>query len=99
MRKDHAVTTAQILDKVKDSVAPLPSQREYMKNLATILAMHINRNLLIDDGFAPDDLPVQSALIVAPTGQGKTFLLRKMGKYVEFKFHRCGLLYACGREF
>lgn len=80
MRKDHAVTTAQILDRMKDSVAPLPSQREYMKNLATILAMHINRNLLIDDGHAPDDLPAPSAIIVAPTGQGKTFLLRKMVK-------------------
>ena len=51
MRKDYAVTTAQILEKVKDSVAPLPSQKEYMQNLATILAMHINRNLLIDDGM------------------------------------------------
>lgn len=77
MRKDHAVTTAQILDKMKDSVAPLPSQKEYMKNLATILAMHVNRNLLIDDGYATDDLPVPSAIVVAPTGQGKTFLLRK----------------------
>ena len=80
MRKNHAVTIVQILDKIKDSVAPLPSQKEYMKNLATILAMHINRNLLIDDGYAPDDLPVPSAIIVAPTGQGKTFLLRKMVK-------------------
>ena len=83
MRKDHAVTTAQILDRMKDSVAPLPSQREYMKNLATILAMHINRNLLIDDGHAPDDLPAPSAIIVAPTGQGKTYLLRKMTKVLD----------------
>ena len=80
MKKDHAVTTAQVLEKVRDSVAPLPSQKEYMNNLAMILAMHINRNLLIDDGFAPDDLPAPSAIIVAPTGQGKTFLLRKMVK-------------------
>lgn len=83
MRKDHAVTTAQVLEKVKDSVAPLPSQKEYMKNLAMILAMHINRNLLIDDGYASDDLPAPSAIIVAPTGQGKTFLLRKMVKALE----------------
>lgn len=66
--------------KVKDHVAPLPSQEGYMKSLAGLLAMHLNRNLLIDDGYAPDDLPVPSAIVVAPTGQGKTFLLRKMVK-------------------
>ena len=54
-----------------------------MKNLAMILAMHINRNLLMDDGYTPDDLPAPSAIIVAPTGQGKTFLLRKMVKALE----------------
>lgn len=80
MNKHHAVTTAQILEKVKGHVAPLPSQGEYMKNLAGLLAMHINRNLLIESGYAPDELPVPSAIVVAPTGQGKTFLLRKMAQ-------------------
>ena len=83
MRKRHAVTTAEILEKVKDHVAPLPSQEGYMKSLAGLLAMHLNRNRLIDDGYAPDDLPVPSAIVVAPTGQGKTFLLRKMVKTLD----------------
>ena len=83
MRKRHAVTTAEILEKVKDHVAPLPSQEGYMKSLAVLLAMHMNRNRLIDDGYAPDDLPVPSAIVVAPTGQGKTFLLRKMVKMLH----------------
>lgn len=83
MRKRHAVTTAEILEKVKDHVAPLPSQEGYMKSLAGLLAMHLNRNTLIDDGYAPDDLPVPSAIVVAPTGQGKTFLLMKMVKVLN----------------
>lgn len=83
MRKRHAVTTAEILEKVKRHVAPLPSQAGYMKSLAGLLAMHMNRNLLIDDGYAPDDLPVPSAIVVAPTGQGKTYLLRKMVKALD----------------
>lgn len=83
MRKRHAVTTTEILEKVKDHIAPLPSQEGYMKSLAGLLAMHMNRNTLIDDGYAPDDLPVPSAIVVAPTGQGKTFLLRKMVKTLD----------------
>lgn len=65
-----------------------------MKNLATILAMYINRNLLIDNGYTPDDLPVPSAIIVAPTGQGKTFLLRKMVKALDMNLIAvdCGTL-------
>ena len=78
MNRQRTVTTAQILEKVRGQVAPLPSQAGYMKNLAGLLAMHINRNLLIDAGYAADTLPVPSAIVVAPTGQGKTFLLRKM---------------------
>ena len=83
MHKLHAVTTAEILEKVKGHVAPLPCQEGYMKSLASLLALHMNRNLLIDNGFAPDDLPAPSAIVVAPTGQGKTYLLRKMVKVLN----------------
>lgn len=64
-------------------VAPLPSQAGYLKDLAVILAMHINRNTLIDQGHKPDELPTASAIVVAPTGQGKTFLLKKMAECME----------------
>jgi len=44
----------------------------------------INRNLLLDEGgYAPDTLPVPSCLVVARTGQGKTYLLRKMVKALD----------------
>lgn len=74
------ITSEQILKKTLQYVAPLPSQQGYAKALASIFAMHIHRNELIDDGFSPDELPATSALVVAPTGQGKTFLLRKMAE-------------------
>ena len=53
--------TAEILEKVKEHIAPLPSQGWYMKSLAGLLAMHINRNLLIDDGYAAHLLRTQTA--------------------------------------
>lgn len=36
----------------------------------------------MDEGYLTDDLPNMSAIVVAPTGQGKTFLLRKMAESV-----------------
>lgn len=77
---DNHVTSAKILEETLEHIAPLPSQQGYAKTLASIFAMHIHRNELIDDGFSPDGLPATSALVVAPTGQGKTFLLRKMAE-------------------
>jgi len=79
----NAITSSEILERVGKVVAPLPSQAEYMKELAGILAMHINRNLLIDQGHKPDELPMVSAIVVAPTGQGKTFLLKKMAECLD----------------
>ena len=73
------MTSQQILDKVlAESIAPLPSQAGYAKALAEIFSLHLRKNILMDDGFSPDELPSLSSLVVAPTGQGKTFLLRKM---------------------
>lgn len=77
------ITSAQILEKTMAYVAPLPSQEAYIKDLATIMAMHINRNMLIDKGYAPDALPAPSAIVVASTGQGKTYLLRKMAECLD----------------
>lgn len=74
------LSTESIHQKMLEHVAPLPSQAAYAHNLATILSIHVHRNQLIDDGFHADELPAPSAIVVAPTGQGKTFLLRKMAE-------------------
>ena len=61
-------------------IAPLPCQEAYAKRLAALLSFHLHKNILIDDGICVDDLPSMSAVVVAPTGQGKTYLIRKMAE-------------------
>lgn len=80
MERKKNVTTESIYQKLLQKVAPLPSQAAYAHNLASIFSMHIHRNELIDDGISPDELPTPSAIVVAPTGQGKTYLVRKMAQ-------------------
>lgn len=72
--------TEKILEKTMQVVAPLPSQAAYAKSLATIFSMHLRKNILMDEGFSADELPSPSAVVVAPTGQGKTYLPRKMAE-------------------
>lgn len=91
-------TTEKIYTTTMQRVAPLPSQRAYARSLATIFSMHIHRNQLIDDGVSPDELPAPSAVVVAPTGQGKTFLVRKMAECIGLNtiVIDCGTLTAEG---
>lgn len=69
------ITAVWILRKNLQCVPPLPSQEGYARALASILSMHIHRNELMDDGIPTDNLPVSSTLVMAPTGQSKTYIL------------------------
>ena len=81
---EHQEMTAdKIFEQTRKVVAPLPCQEEYLRQLAAIFSFHIHRNQLMNEGYLADDLPPVSALIVAPTGQGKTYLLRKMAEVLN----------------
>lgn len=71
-------TADQIIQIATETVAVLPSQANYLRDLASILSGHLRRASLIDQGFEPYQLPGFSALIVAPTGTGKTYLLKRL---------------------
>ena len=86
MDKRKDMTASDILEKMMRKVVPLPSQMAYATDLATIFSMHIHRNQLMDQGYTADELPMPTAIIVAPTGQGKTYLIRKMAEGLGVHF-------------
>ena len=77
------ITSNEIYERTMRVIAPLPCQQTYIRQLSTILSMHIHKNCLLDEGYLVDDLPAVSAIVVAPTGQGKTYLLRKMAECLD----------------
>ena len=76
-------TADEIFERTMRKIAPLPCQKDYARQLASILSFHIHKNTLMDDGISVDDLPSMSAVVVAPTGQGKTYLIRKMAEILD----------------
>lgn len=81
---DNKILTAdEIYQLALTKIAPLPCQESYLRELSAIVAFHIRRNALIDKGFQPSELPHQSGIVVAPTGAGKTFLLRELAKMLD----------------
>lgn len=66
----------EIFDKAMTSMAPLPSQESCARQLSSIFSCHLTNVALMDAGLYADELPRQHAIMVAPTGVGKTYLLR-----------------------
>ena len=70
------MTADEIYEKTRKEIAPLPCQESYLRELSAIFAYHLRKNALMDSGFSMEKLPYQGALVVAPTGSGKTFLFK-----------------------
>lgn len=81
--KKRVISSQEIFQQTMQCVAPLPCQQTYVRQLSSLLALHVNKNILLDDGYTPDVLPTASAIVVAPTGTGKTYLLRKMAECLD----------------
>lgn len=78
------LTCDEIFARLLQSVVPLPCQKAYARNLAAICAMHLRKNALMDAGFFPEDLPSGSAIFVAGSGMGKTYLIAQMAKLLNW---------------
>ena len=78
MYEKKLLSANEIFDKAMKSMAPLSSQESCARELASIFSFHLYKMELMDVGLAADELPSQHAIMVAPTGVGKTYLLRHM---------------------
>lgn len=80
MLNSKIMTADEIFDKAMATMAPLPGQESCARDLSAIFSFHLAKMELMDAGFAADELPQQHAIMVAPTGAGKTYLLRHIAK-------------------
>lgn len=80
MFEPKLMSADEIFDKAMTTTAPLPSQESCARELASIFSCHLTNVALMDAGLCDDELPQQHAIMVAPTGVGKTYLLRHIAK-------------------
>lgn len=76
----------EITDKVKSQIVILDSQRQALNELASTISLYLKRLRAIDSGMDADTLPKISQLVIAPTGCGKTFLIKNLAKAAELDF-------------
>ena len=73
----------EIFRKMMNEIAPLPCQESYARQLSALISYHYRKNMLMDAGISADSIPYQGAVVVAPTGQGKTYLLKAASKVLD----------------
>lgn len=73
------LTAKEILEQAKDDMVLLPSQETFRNEVATLLSMHFAKvKGLEEHGFKFNQLPSTSAFVVAPTGTGKSYILKSL---------------------
>lgn len=83
MSNNSFLSADETYEMIMNEVAPLPCQQEYAKQLSAIISYHYKKNKLIDLGISADSIPYQGAIIIGPSGQGKTHLLRAAAKVLD----------------
>lgn len=77
------MTADEIYARALENVSPLPCQETYLRDLCAIIAFHMKKQVLMDMGFSASELPYHSAIVIAPTGTGKTHLLREVASTLD----------------
>lgn len=80
MNKSEFPSAREIQEILYQEIVPADFQKNFIKEISSIYSYHIKRHKLIESGYSKDLLPFLSAIIVAPTGSGKTFILKKMAE-------------------
>lgn len=83
MKNNIIYTADEIYSSLLNEVAPLPCQENYAKQLSTLVSYHCKKCALLDAGIAPNELPYQGGIVVAPTGSGKSYLLKTLGQLFD----------------
>lgn len=92
------LTAAEIMEQVKEKIIPLPSQKNTLNQIASLLSLHGKRLAAMEQGISSDFLPRFSQLLIAPTGSGKTYLISKLAEAAGLPFHSidCSVLTLSG---
>lgn len=76
----------EIIDKVNSQIVILDSQKQALSDIAATISLYLKRLRAIDRGFNTDGLPKVSQLVIAPTGCGKTYLIKNLAKAADLDF-------------
>lgn len=88
MNRNNYLSSNQLIEKARDKIVPIPSQINAQKELATLISLHLNNIIAIDNGVPADELVSLSSFIVGGTGSGKSHIAQNLAKVCNLNFER-----------
>lgn len=84
MKKINYYTSNEIIDRATENMVVLESQKDFTKQMATIISMHLAKvKAMVEHNYAFNQLPNNSCFVISPTGTGKTYILKALSKAAE----------------
>ena len=88
MKKINYLSATQLLERARDIMVPIPSQLQAQKEIATLIAMHLNNVKSIERGVPASQLPHVAAFIMGSTGSGKSYITKSLASICNISYER-----------
>ena len=81
MKHNNYYTPAEIINRAKEHMVVLETQKAFTEQMASMLSMHIAKvQAMENNGYSFEHLPSASCFILSPTGTGKSYILKALAK-------------------
>ena len=88
MKEINYLSATQLLERARDIMVPIPSQLQAQKEIATLIAMHLNNVKSIERGVPASQLPHVAAFIMGSTGSGKSYITKSLASICNISYER-----------
>ena len=79
-------TPTELLDRASQRMIPLKCQEQAQRKIATLISMHLNKIQALNEGAEACELVSNRAFLVAPTGCGKSYIVRSLAEVSGLSF-------------
>ena len=79
-------TPTELLKRASQRMIPLECQKQAQGKIATLISMHLNKIQALNEGAEACELVSNSAFLVAPTGCGKSHIVRSLAEVSGLSF-------------
>ena len=88
MKNIKYLSADELISLAKEKIVPIPSQENAQKEIATLIAMHLNNIKAIENGVPRDELPSLTSYILGSTGSGKSHITKNLAKICGLSFEK-----------
>ena len=86
MKKITYHSPAELLERASQRMIPLECQKQAQQQIATLISMHLDKIQALNEGAEACELVSNSAFLVAPTGCGKSYIVRSLAEVSGLSF-------------